>query len=77
MSTEIDANMKNHSVIEFGGGGERGTMLQITANDPGSDGEGFIQLTALDAVDLISILISFASKEINRQIDKYANRAFK
>lgn len=77
MSTEIDANKKNHSVIEFSGGWERGTMLQITANDPGRDGEGFIQLTAIDAVDLIPILALFASKELNRQMDEYANRSFK
>jgi hypothetical protein len=58
MSTELKTNMKHHIATEFYGGVQRGLCIQITSREQ----NGWIQLTAGEAMDLIDTLLEFTER---------------
>lgn len=66
MSTEVKTNLRNHSVVTFWGGNERGVCVQITAKNRASE-EAFVRLDILDVAELLQVLQQFALQEATRR----------
>jgi hypothetical protein len=75
MSTEIETNMKDHTVVSFWGGDDRGVCVQVTVakmsicDSVGEQiqQEGFIRLTMEEAAALCKALGEFIREEAVRR----------
>jgi hypothetical protein len=75
MSTEIKTTMKDHDIVEFWGGSDKGVCLQVTAKElkiadtatAQIQEAGFVKLTMEESAALVNSLLSFIKKEARRR----------
>jgi len=75
MSKEIETKLKEHDVIEYWGGVDRGKMLQVSYKNTRIKGSiieqlnepGFILLDMEEAVELMNVLGNFIYSEASRR----------
>ena len=64
MSTEVKTEMKDHKMITYWGGDERGVMVQVTAE---REPEGYVKLTFTEAAALANALRDYVLEEAKRR----------
>ena len=67
MSTDIDSELKNHMLVEFFGGVDKGGCLQVTTIAPDEPQNGYIQLDLVEAAELSYQLAQYCEREAKRR----------
>ena len=66
MSTEIESNLQEHTLVEFGKK-DKGICLQVTASNPVEVQNGYIQLELTEAAELAYQLAMYCEREAKRR----------
>lgn len=67
MSTEIESNLKEHTLVEYFGGKDRGVCLQVTALHSKDKDNGHITLDITEAAELAYQLAQYCQREAMRR----------
>ena len=66
MSTEIESELKEHMLVEFGKK-DKGVCLQVTTIAPDEPQNGYIQLDLVEAAELSYQLAQYCEREAKRR----------
>ena len=67
MSAEIESSLKEHTLVEFFGGTDRGVCLQVTGVELIEGNAPFIQLDITEAAELAYRLAKYCEREAKRR----------
>ena len=67
MSTDIYSGLKNHMLVEFYGGKDKGVCLQVATIAPDDPQNGYIRLDLTEAAELAYQLGKYCERESKRR----------